>query len=162
MTENDKNLERLKRVDFETVWTGERRGEFTAWLAKQKNLDLLGESIGFDLQVEETGLDLSGGEIICHDAQSGPILIFDQTGGGNDAYFARLLRRAAAEGAVTVVWVTDELPDNDRQILDWLNKITQKEVCFFGVEVELWSIGGSNPAPRFNVACRPLKSGQND
>src|SRR5215472_14783328 len=35
--------------------------------------------------------------------------------------------------------------------LDWLNSITDEEFQFFGLECELWRIGASQPAPKFNI-----------
>ena len=42
-----------------------------------------------------------------------------------------------------------------RATLDWLNEITDEKFRFFGLEVELWRIGNSHPAPKFNVVSRP-------
>jgi Domain of unknown function (DUF4268) len=39
--------------------------------------------------------------------------------------------------------------------LDWLNDVTNERVRFFGVEIELWRIGNSLKAPRFNVVSKP-------
>ena len=39
--------------------------------------------------------------------------------------------------------------------LDWPNEITDDRFNFFGLEVELWRIGDSPVAPKFNVICKP-------
>jgi len=39
--------------------------------------------------------------------------------------------------------------------LDWLNEITDERFNFFGLEIELWRIGDSAIAPKFNVVCKP-------
>jgi hypothetical protein len=39
--------------------------------------------------------------------------------------------------------------------LDWLNRITDEGILFFGLEIELWRIGDSAPAPKFNLAVQP-------
>ena len=36
-----------------------------------------------------------------------------------------------------------------------MNEITEEGVSFFGLEVELWKIGNSAPAPKFNIVSRP-------
>ena len=41
------------------------------------------------------------------------------------------------------------------QRLDWLNSITDEEFQFFGLEIELWPIGSSAPAPKFNIVSKP-------
>lgn len=39
--------------------------------------------------------------------------------------------------------------------MDWLNGITGSEFNFFGLEVELWKIGTSPFAPKFNIVSKP-------
>jgi hypothetical protein len=39
--------------------------------------------------------------------------------------------------------------------VDWLNAHTTEEFSFFGIEIELWKIGNSPVAPRFNVVVSP-------
>ena len=39
--------------------------------------------------------------------------------------------------------------------LDWLNDITDSRLRLFGLEVELWRIGASLAAPRFNIVSKP-------
>lgn len=37
----------------------------------------------------------------------------------------------------------------------WLNENTVEEISFFGLEVELWKIGNSPAAPKFNIVSKP-------
>lgn len=62
---------------------------------------------------------------------------------------------AAGLQAAIIVWVSARFTDEHRAALDWLNNITQDEFAFFGVEVELWRIGESVAAPRFNIVSKP-------
>ena len=62
---------------------------------------------------------------------------------------------AAGLQAVTVIWLAASFRDEHRAALDWLNEITHEEAGFFGLEIELWRIGESPPAPKFNVVCMP-------
>ena len=39
--------------------------------------------------------------------------------------------------------------------MDWLNDNSSEDVSFFGLEIELWQIGDSTPAPKFNVVSKP-------
>jgi hypothetical protein len=45
--------------------------------------------------------------------------------------------------------------EEHRAALDWLNRITADNFRFFGLEIELWRIGSSPPAPKFNVVAKP-------
>jgi hypothetical protein len=59
------------------------------------------------------------------------------------------------EVTVKIIWISKTFTDEHRAALDWLNRATVKGVDFFGVEVELWKIGDSNLAPKFNVVSKP-------
>jgi hypothetical protein len=57
--------------------------------------------------------------------------------------------------AKAVLWIATKITDEYRKVLDWLNDNTPETILFYGLEVELWKIGDSLPAPRFNVVCKP-------
>src|SRR5581483_10004185 len=42
-----------------------------------------------------------------------------------------------------------------RAAMDWLNKHTDDAINLFGLEIELWRIGESPVAPKFNIVCQP-------
>jgi hypothetical protein len=67
----------------------------------------------------------------------------------------QLLTYAAGLNAVTIIWVAERFTDEHRAALDWLNQHTPEQIAFFGLEVELWRIGDSPLAPKFNVVCKP-------
>jgi hypothetical protein len=53
------------------------------------------------------------------------------------------------------VWVVARFTEEHRATLDWLNRITNDTFRVFGVEVELWKIGESPAAPKFNIVSKP-------
>jgi len=55
----------------------------------------------------------------------------------------------------TLVWIANPFTEEHRAALDWLNAITDQRFNFFGLEVELWQIGDSKIAPKFNIAAKP-------
>lgn len=57
--------------------------------------------------------------------------------------------------AVTIVWVAARFTEEHRSTLDWLNRITDESFKFFGLEIELWRIGQSSAAPKFNIVSMP-------
>jgi hypothetical protein len=57
--------------------------------------------------------------------------------------------------AVTIVWVAERFTEEHRATLDWLNERTDEKINFFGLEVELWKIGESPVAPKFNIVSKP-------
>ena len=67
----------------------------------------------------------------------------------------QLLTYAAGLEAVTVVWIAGRFTDEHRATINWLNDTTDPEISFFAVQIELWRIGDSPIAPRFDVICAP-------
>ena len=56
---------------------------------------------------------------------------------------------------MTAIWIAKEFREEHRAALDWLNERTDEHINFFGLEIELWKIGDSPVAPKFNVVCKP-------
>ena len=57
--------------------------------------------------------------------------------------------------AVKIVWIATKFTEEHRSSLDWLNQITDDTFNFFGLEIELWKIGNSSIAPKFNIISKP-------
>lgn len=66
-----------------------------------------------------------------------------------------MITYASGLKAVTIVWIANPFTAEHRAALDWLNEITNDKFQFFGLEVELWKIGDSSAAPKFNVVSEP-------
>ncbi len=154
---NDQPVGRLERVDLRTIWTTEA-GDFTPWLALPKNLEVLAETLGVDLELEAKEKEVGPfrADIICRDIGTDSwVLIENQLERTDHIHLGQLLTYAAGLQAVTIVWVAARFTDEHRAALDWLNKITDESFRFFGLEVELWRIGDSPAAPKFNVVSEP-------
>lgn len=151
-------LGRLEKVDLRTVWSHEALS-FTPWLAKDENLRLLGETIGVDLELDCTEKNVGPyyADILCKATGSMDhwVLIENQIERTDHSHLGQLLTYAAGLHAATIVWVAKSFTDEHRAALQWLNEVTHDNVAFFGLEVELWRIGNSIPAPKFNVVARP-------
>jgi hypothetical protein len=48
-----------------------------------------------------------------------------------------------------------EIQADHRAATDRLNANTREDFSFFAVEMELWRVGNSPPAPRFNIIASP-------
>ena len=157
--EPDFNMGRLKSVDLRDTWKDEA-ADFTPWLAHEDNITLLGDTIGIDLEVEAQEKDVGRfqADILCKDTSAAGdhwILIENQLERTDHTHLGQLLTYAAGLDAVTIVWIAKQFTEEHRAALDWLNEIVADRVCFFGIEIELWSIGDSPTAPKFNVVCKP-------
>lgn len=159
MTSTNEPMGRLESVDLNEAWETED-GDFTPWLAEEENIALLGDAIGIDLEVEaqEMRVGLFRADIVCLDTASldnHRVLIENQLYRTDHTHLGQLMTYAAGLDAVTIVWIARQFTDEHRASLDWLNKITDEEIRFFGIEVELWRIGDSAPAPKFNIVSKP-------
>ena len=151
------NLSRLQKVDLREVWADEA-GDFTPWLAHEENLRLLGETVGLELELEgeEQGVWPFRADILCRDtAANRYVLIENQLERTDHNHLGQLMTYAAGLDAVVVVWVAAQFTDEHRAALDWLNEVTSEDLSFFGLEVELWRIGESDIAPKFNIVSKP-------
>ena len=150
-------LGRLEPVELRDIWTSEA-SEFTPWLAGPENLSVLGETLGIDLELEaqERSVGPFRADILCKDIGTGNwVLVENQLERTDHGHLGQLLTYASGLEAVTIVWIAAQFTDEHRSTLDWLNRITDSKFRFFGLEVELWRIGDSPPAPRFNVISKP-------
>lgn len=155
--DNSLRLGRLQRVDLRTIWDHEATS-FTPWLAKPDNLSLLADAIGAELSVEaqEQGVGPFRADILCKDMTTERwVLIENQIERTDHGHLGQLITYAAGLHAVTIVWIAARFTEEHRAALDWLNEVTSEEVSFFGLEVELWRIGDSPAAPKFNVVSKP-------
>ncbi len=151
------NLGRLEKVALRDIWPHEA-GDFTPWLAQEDNLALLGDTLGLELVLEaqEQAVGPFKADILAKDVSTDHwVLIENQLERTDHTHLGQVLTYAAGLDAVTIVWVAERFTEEHRSALDWLNKITDEEFQFFGLEVELWRIGPSEPAPKFNLVSRP-------
>ena len=157
MTDDANMLGRLERVDPRSIWKYEDK-HFTPWLAEEDNLELLGKAIGFQLELEAQEKDVGPfrADILCKDVSTEDwVLIENQLERTDHSHLGQLITYAAGLKAVTIVWIANPFTEEHRAALDWLNEITDSSFNFFGLEIELWRIGDSHVAPKFNVACKP-------
>ena len=153
----DKLLGRLERMDLRAIWTSEA-ADFTPWLAGPENLAILGEALGIDLELEaqEKFVGPFRADLLCKDISTGNwVLIENQLERTDHVHLGQLLTYASGLQAVTIVWIAARFTEEHRATLDWLNKITDDSFRFFGLEVELWRIGTSPAAPKFNIISKP-------
>ncbi len=149
---------RLERVEPRTAWSDETV-DFTPWLARGENIALLGRTLGLELKVEarEKPVGSLSADLVCRDELSSTwVVIENQLGRTDHRHLGQLLSYAAGLDAVTVIWIASCFTAEHRAAVEWLNSVTEPALRFFGLEIQLWRIDGSAPAPRFHVACAPF------
>lgn len=152
----DSDLAKLEKVDVRKFWKDEAR-DFTPWLGKENWIELLGETLG--IQIEVDGVEVEVGnfkaDILAKDMDDRKIIIENQLGKTDHEHLGKLITYAAGLDAKIVVWICDSIRDEYREAIDWLNDITNEEIAFFAVKIELWRIDDSRLAPHFDVVCSP-------
>ena len=154
-------LGRLTRIDdLRRPWPDEAR-DFTPWLARGENLAILSDALGLG----EDGLQLDRVEacvgsykadIVARETGSGDwVLIENQLERTDHSHLGQIIVYAAGLGARTIVWVSRRVSPEHKAAMEWLNTISPEGPSFFALEIELWRIGDSLPAPRFNVVVGP-------
>lgn len=150
-------LGRLEKVDLRTAWIGEST-HFTPWLAQPENLKLLGDTVGIELEFEAQEKEVGPfrADILCKDTLDGSwVLIENQLERTDHTHLGQLLTYASGLETVTIIWIAQHFAEEHRATLDWLNEITNERFAFFGLEIELWRIGTSPVAPKFNMVSKP-------
>lgn len=150
-------LGKLESVELRKVWNSES-GDFTPWLAQEENLKILGDTIGLDLQevIQEQRVGLFRADILCKDTVTDDyVVIENQLETTDHTHLGQLMTYAAGLDAVTIVWIASSFTDEHRAAIDWLNRITNEHFNFFALEIEVWRVGNSLPAPKFNIISQP-------
>jgi len=152
-------LGKVIQVDVRRAWPNEA-AHFTPWLASPDGLELLQDSLGMDLEVEavEQFVGPFRADILAKRTDTPDehwVLIENQLEKTDHRHLGQLLTYAAGLKAATIVWIAQDFAEEHRAALDWLNEITSDAYQFFGLQIELWQIGNSDPAPMLNVLAEP-------
>ena len=136
---------------------------FTPWVSTD-GLDLLSRALKVQLELVGTERPVGSfkADIECEDPDYGTVLIENQLTISDHKHAGQLITYAPGigegTGADTVVWVAPRFRPEHRAAIGWLNRLGEAykpQVRFFGVEIELWRIGSSMPAPNFVVVAHP-------
>ena len=148
-------LSSIENVNLRKVWPNEA-SDFTPWLAE--HIDLLGEALGLDIEVTQTEAAVGAFSLDILGKVSGSdrvVIVENQLERTDHVHLGQLLAYAAGLDAKIVVWISPDVRDEHRQAIHWLNEQSTDAVAFFAVNLEVWRIGDSLPAPRFNVVAQP-------
>ena len=151
------NLGRLKKIPVRQIWLNEAQ-DFSPWLAREENFQLLGEVLGLELELEaqEKNVGPFRADLLFRETLEGSfVLVENQLERTDHTHLGQLLTYAAGLKTVTIVWIAVQFTEEHRATLDWLNGITGEQFRFFGLELELWKIGDSEAAPKFNIVSKP-------
>lgn len=150
-------LGKLELVDLREVWPHEER-DFSSWLAQEENIELLGDELGIEIEVQQREAPVGNFQVdlLAEEANSGrKIIIENQLEVTNHDHLGKIITYAAGMDAEIIIWIVREIRDEHKRAVEWLNEHTDERVGFFIVKMEVWRIGDSQPAPKFNVVVQP-------
>ena len=150
-------LGRLKKMPLRQGWEHEAH-DFTAWLAEEENITLLGNELGIDITVlqKEAKVGNFTLDILAEDTNSEhKIIIENQLEPTDHDHLGKLLTYAAGYDARTVIWIAKDAREEHIKAVDWLNENTNEEVEFYLLQIELWQIDNSDLAPKFEILAKP-------
>lgn len=152
------NLGKIEKIeDLRTIWPHEAR-DFSKWMSKEENLALLCDAVGIDIVLEELESPVGDFNVDLFAVEAGTnrkIVIENQLEDTNHDHLGKIITYASGKGAEVIIWVVKRARDEHKQAVEWLNQHTDENIGFFLLEIELWKIDDSLPAPRFNVVERP-------
>lgn len=160
-------LEKVK--DLRSVWQHEAN-DFTKWLAEEENLNTLGDEIGIDIELKSTEAKTGSfsADILAVEANTdNRIIIENQLEQTDHDHLGKIITYASGHDAKTIIWIVREAREEHRQAIDWLNEHTDEEINIFLCRIELWKIGDSDMAPKFQIVSSPnnwtktMKKGSN-
>ena len=114
--------------------------------------------MSLEVEQEERRVGRFSADILCKDTGStdaGWVVIENQLETTDHSHLGQILTYAAGLEAKTCVWVAAQFHEEHRAAIDWLNEISSDDHQFFGLEIELWRIGDSPAAPKFNIVAKP-------
>ena len=150
-------LSRLEPIELRDIWPNEA-ADFTPWLAEEENLDLLAGTLGLELELagQEVNVGPFRADILCKNTTDDSwVVIENQLDKTDHWHLGQILTYSAGLNAHTVIWISREFQDEHRAALDQLNEITDERFQYFGIEIKVWQIGESAPAPQFDVVSTP-------
>lgn len=93
-------------------------------------------------------------DLLLEDARGRTVVVENQFQRADHDDLGKLLTYASGTKAEVVIWIAESFGEEHAAALEWLNQNTVPGVGFFGVELELLSIGDES-APHFRVVVRP-------
>lgn len=150
-------LGRLKEVDIRELWAHEQYN-FSNWLAKEENIELLNETVG--LTLTDIDKEVYVGSYRCDlvavdETTDVKIIIENQLDSTDHDHLGKIITYASGLDANVIIWIVKEAREEHKSAIEWLNNNMAKEISFFLLEIKAYRIGDSLPAPMFKVVEKP-------
>ena len=145
---SDKKFGELKKQNMREAWKTEAQ-DFTPWL--QDNISALGHALEMNLHSidREVAIGDFSLDLLAEDDNGRTVAIENQFHWTDHSHLGQLLTYAAGCEADVLIWVTEEVRDEHRAAVEWLNRKTDTETEFYLVKVEVLQIDNSPLAYQF-------------
>ena len=150
-------LKKLTKVELRKAWAHEA-ADFTTWLSQAENLELLSDEIGIEIKLLQTEASVGrfNVDIFAEEENTGrKIVIENQLESTNHDHLGKIITYASGLDAEIIIWIVKNVRDEHKQAIDWLNEHTDSSINIFGIRMELWQIGDSAVAPKFQIISKP-------
>jgi hypothetical protein len=111
------SLGRLEKVDLRKYFKNEAK-DFTPWLAEEENLQLLGETLGIDIELEDTEVRIGkfSADIVGIDRSSNRnIIIENQLEKTNHDHLGKIITYSGGKDAGIVIWICEKIQQEHRK-----------------------------------------------
>ena len=148
---------RIEQVNLRDIWPNESL-HFTPWLSK--NLDLLGDALGLNLELLQTEAPVGGPpyycDILARETNKDVLVAIENQMEWTDFnHLAQTLIYTVGLKARIAIWVATEFRYESAEVLNWLNEWTTDEIKFYGVKVAVTKTGDSLDKPSFHKVVWP-------
>ncbi|WP_027066152.1 DUF4268 domain-containing protein [Maribacter sp. Hel_I_7] len=153
----NKRLGKLNKVNLREYWAHEAL-DFTQWLAKEENIQLLSDEIGVSLVNvrPEEAIGRYNVDLVATDEDSErKVIIENQLEYTDHKHLGQIITYASGYNASMIIWIVKEVREEHQKAMEWLNNNTSADLSFFLIRMELWQIGDSPFAPKFHIIVEP-------
>ena len=132
-------LGKLEQItDLRSVWKHEAK-DFTPWLAKEENLEILSEAVGIDIVVEEQESNVGDFSVDLFATEEGTgrrIIIENQLEETNHDHLGKIIAYASGKEAEVIIWIVRKARDEHKQAIEWLNQHTDDKFAEFNLQMQ--------------------------
>ena len=148
---------KLKEVEVRELWKHEQY-DFSEWLAKEENIEYLNDILG--LTLVEINQEVYVGSYRCDlvakdETTDVKVIVENQLETTNHDHLGKIVTYASGLDAKYIVWIVKSAREEHRAAIEWLNNNTNDSVNFFLIEIHAYTIGDSEPAPKFEIVEKP-------
>ncbi|MDI3537618.1 MAG: hypothetical protein PWP30_2100 [Eubacteriaceae bacterium] len=134
-------LGKIEKIDdLRCIWPHEAY-DFSQWLAQDENLQLLSDTIGIDIVLEEIESSVGDFNVDLYAYEEGTkrkIIIENQLENTDHNHLGKIITYASGKEAEVIIWIVKRARDEHKNAIEWLNQHTDENIGFFLLEIELW------------------------